>query len=141
MCGRSVSPDPSAIERAWHIGRHNSNPFIRRFNVQPTTTAPFLKRHAESGEWELITGRWGFIPHWWKESKPPKFAFNARLEEAASNPMWREPLRHSRCLIPAEGWYEWRERQRTDPATGEIEAYKQPHYIRRRDGSLFCFAG
>lgn len=141
MCGRYVSPGQAAIEGAWHVGRHNNNPFVRRFNVQPSTEIPILRLHAESRDLELATARWGLIPHWWKDAGPPKFTFSARLEEAASKPMWRHPLRHSRCLIPAEGWFEWRALQRPDPATGELKTFKQPHFIRRRDARLFCFAG
>ena len=50
-------------------------------------------------------------------------------------------MREGRCLIPAEGWYEWRVVEQTDPQTGEILRAKQPHYIRRNDGHLTCFAG
>ena len=141
MCGRYVSPGQAAIEREWHVGRHNNNPFERRFNVQPSTEVPILQLHPGSRELEMATARWGLIPHWWKESKPPKFAFNARLEEAAAKPMWRHPLRHARCLVPAEGWYEWQALERLDPVTGEIRTFKQPHFIRRRDARLLCFAG
>jgi putative SOS response-associated peptidase YedK len=81
------------------------------------------------------------VPHWWKEAKPPKVSFNARLEEAADKPMWRDALSRARCLIPAEGWYEWRALERVDPSTGEIVAAKQPYFIRRKDGALVCFAG
>lgn len=139
MCGRYVSPEQAAIERAWQIGRTNSNPFPRRYNVQPTTMVPLLVH--DTGVLTLSAARWGLIPHWWKQDKPPKFTFNARLEEAVSKPMWREPLRTGRCLLPAEGWYEWREVERTNPRTGEIVRAKQPHYIRRHDGQPFCFAG
>ncbi len=141
MCGRYVSPGQAAIEREWHVGRHNNNPFERRFNVQPSAEVPVLLLHAESRQLELATARWGLIPHWWKESKPPKFAFNARLEEAATKPMWRDSMRHARCLVPAEGWYEWRAIERPDPATGEIRTFKQPHFIRSRNARLVCFAG
>jgi len=50
-------------------------------------------------------------------------------------------MRQGRCLVPAEGWYEWRVVEQTDPQTGEIVRSKQPHYIRRSDGQLACFAG
>jgi len=141
MCGRYVSPEQAAIEREWHVGRGNSNPFRRRFNVQPSTDVPILRLHPRSRELELSLARWGLVPAWWKEAKPPKFTFNARLEEAATKSMWRQPLRNSRCLLPAEGWYEWRAIERVDPATGELKTFKQPHFIRRRDAGLFCFAG
>ncbi|MGB7542710.1 MAG: SOS response-associated peptidase, partial [Burkholderiales bacterium] len=141
MCGRYVSPDEAAIEREWHIGRHNSNPFKRRFNVQPTTYVPILCLDRESGQLELTLARWGLIPHWWKEAKPPRLTFNARSEEAATKPMWRGPIRHARCLMPAEGWYEWQEVAHVDEVTGEVKLLKQPHFIYRRDKKLLCFAG
>ena len=141
MCGRYVSPDEAAIERAWHVGRGNNEPFPRRYNVQPTTAVAILRRPPESAAMELARARWGLIPPWWKDAKPPKFSFNARLEEAASKPMWRHPLRHARCLVPAEGWYEWRAAERPDPQSGKPKVFKQPHYIRRKDARPFCFAG
>jgi putative SOS response-associated peptidase YedK len=139
MCGRYVSPEQAAIERAWKIGRLTGNPLARRFNVAPTDSVPLLA--LDHGVLTLGTARWGLIPRWWKEAKPPKLSFNARLEDAAGKPMWRDPMRVGRCLVPAEGWYEWRVIEQTDPQTGEIVQAKQPHYIRRRDGRLFCFAG
>ena len=139
MCGRYVSPEQAAIERAWRIGRATGNPLVRRFNVAPTDPVPLLVN--DRGVLTLGTARWGLIPHWWKEEKPPKLSFNARLEEAATKPMWRDPMRFGRCLVPAEGWYEWRATEETDPQTGEIVKAKQPHYIRRSDERLLCFAG
>ena len=139
MCGRYVSPERAAIERAWRIARITGRPLARRFNVAPTDPVPLLA--LEQGVLTLGRARWGLIPHWWKETKPPKLSFNARLEEAPAKPMWRDPMRFGRCLIPAEGWYEWRVIEQTDPQTGEIVQAKQPHYIRRQDGLLFCFAG
>ena len=139
MCGRYVSPEQAAIERAWRIGRVTGNPLVRRFNVAPTDPVPLLVN--DRGVLTLGTARWGLIPHWWKQEKPPKLSFNARIEEAVSKPMWRDPMRQGRCLIPAEGWYEWHVVEQTDPQTGEIVRSKQPHYIRRSDGHLASFAG
>ena len=142
MCGRFVSPEERALERAFELGRRdNPNPFARRFNVFPTDTIPFLRQPANSDKLELATGRWGMVPHWWKEAKPPKTSFNARLEEAADKPMWRDAFARSRCLIPAEGWYEWQAVERVDPSTGEIQKAKQPYFIRAKDAELFSFAG
>lgn len=141
MCGRYVHPDAAAVERAWHVGRDSSNPFGRRYNVLPTTSVPAIRIDAGSGELALATARWGFIPHWWKNERPPQSTINARSEEAAAKPMWRHAYRHARCLIPAEGWYEWRELERIDRATGEVQRYKQPYFMRRPDGAPFCFAG
>ena len=129
MCGRYVSPEQASIERAWQIRRSSGLDFVRRFNVQPTTDVPVLS--LEDGELALAAARWGLIPHWWKQDKPPTFTINARLEEAAGKPMWRDPMRRTRCLLPAEGWYEWQ----------ELAGGKQPHFIARTDRRPFCFAG
>lgn len=129
MCGRYVSPEQASIERAWKIDRASGTPFPRRFNVQPTSAVPVLLR--EDGARALRAARWGLIPHWWKQDKPPAFAINARLEEITGKPMWRDPIRHARCLVPAEGWYEWH----------ATPGGKQPTYITRRDRRPFCFAG
>ena len=142
MCGRFVSPEEAAIERAFHLGgKSRPNPFARRFNVFPTDTIAFLRLPSKARELELAAGRWGLVPHWWKEAKPPRLSHIARVEEASEKPMWRDAWARARCLIPAEGWYEWRAVERADPVTGEIRRAKQPHYIRRGDGKLLCFAG
>jgi putative SOS response-associated peptidase YedK len=129
MCGRYVSPEQASIERAWKIDRTSGNPFPRRFNVQPTTQVPVLR--LEDGALLLEPARWGLIPHWWKQDKPPAASINARLEEISGKPMWRDSIGRSRCLLPAEGWYEWE----------QTAGGKQPHYITRRDRRPFCFAG
>jgi putative SOS response-associated peptidase YedK len=139
MCGRYVTPQEAEMERYWRIDRRSPHPFSRRFNVAPTTTVPMLMH--EDGELTLHAARWGLVPHWWKQPKPPALTFNARSEEAASKPMWRHAYRNSRCLMPAEGWYEWNQGERVDPATGEILKVKQPHYIYRTGEPVFAFAG
>lgn len=127
MCGRYVSPDTADIERQWQLIRSSGTPFPTRFNVAPTLEVPFLV--LDDGGLALELGRWGLVPHWWKDAKPPRFSHNARLEEAAGKPLWRDAMRRSRCLVPALGWYEWR------------ESDKQPFYFFRRDGRLAAFAG
>jgi putative SOS response-associated peptidase YedK len=139
MCGRYVSPEEAEIERFWHIGRHNNNPFGRRFNVAPTTQVPLLR--AGEGGFELKMARWGLIPFWWKKPKPPGLAFNTRIEEAGTKPMWREVIKTSRCLVPAVGWYEWAAVEMTDPATGEIKKAKQPYFLHLPGNRLLAFAG
>ena len=141
MCGRYVHPDAAAIEREWHVGRDDGNPFARQFNVAPTAAVPMLHQRRGSDALVLSGARWGLIPFWWKQAAPPKFTINARAEEAADKPMWRHAWRHARCLIPAEGWYEWRALERVNRETGEVKTYKQPYYIHRADSHPFCFAG
>jgi len=143
MCGRFVSPDEAAVERAWHIGRRNwKTPFGKpRYNVAPTMRVIMLRRDAASPEIELAHARWGFVPYWLKEEKPPRGRFNAKYETAASNGLWREAFSRARCLLPALGWYEWREEMRLDKATGEVLKVNQPYYFARKDRRPFCFAG
>ena len=141
MCGRYVTPSQSEIERLWHLGRHNlPDPFERRFNVSPTSMVPMLMRN-DGGELELKLARWGLIPGWWKDTKPPRNTFNARSEEAAGKPMWRQPAASARCLIPALGWYEWQAVERVDASTGEVSSAKQPHFIHMPDGQAVALAG
>jgi putative SOS response-associated peptidase YedK len=141
VCGRYVAPETAAIERAWQIGRTSGNQLGIRYNVAPTMPIQILRGNPASGELELVDARWGLIPGWWKDAKPPTSSHNARSEEAAAKPMWRQSYARARCLVPAAGWYEWRAAERADPTTGELKPYKQPHYIRRADERLVCFGG
>jgi putative SOS response-associated peptidase YedK len=128
MCGRYVAPDTAAIERQWQLGRSDLPAFEQRFNVAPSADVPVLRRDKE-GRLALASARWGLVPHWWTQARPPRFNHNARLEEAAERPMWRDALRRWRCILPALGWYEWR------------ESDKQPFYLHRDDGRLAALAG
>jgi putative SOS response-associated peptidase YedK len=140
MCGRYVAPEEAAMERFWKIDRRNWNPLGRRFNVAPTTNVPIIRR-AEDGAYELCEARWGLIPNWWKKNKPPTLTFNARSEEAAVKPTWRHSYRHMRCLMPAQGWYEWNERESAAVGSGKGRATKQPYYIHCESSPVIAFAG
>ena len=140
MCGRYVTPTQAEMERYWALTNERTrNPLGQLFNVSPTATVPTLR--FQSGRLELVAARWGFIPVWWKAAKPPRNTFNARSEEAATKPMWRYPASKGRCLVPAMGWYEWKEVDRIDPATGEVTKAKQPYFIRLTDRGPIAFAG
>jgi len=139
MCGRYVSPEEAAIERYWHIGARDSNRWIRRsFNVAPTATVPIVLND-ENGAVEVIPARWGLIPTWWKDTRPPRLSFNARSEEAAVKPMWRQSYRSMRCLMPAQGWYEWNENEPTRDLSGR--KVHQPYYIHCSSEPVIAFAG
>ncbi|WP_277352234.1 SOS response-associated peptidase [Pseudomonas multiresinivorans] len=106
------------MERYWHIGRGNSGRWIdRAYNVAPTSQVPMVLLN-EAGEQEVVAARWGLIPFWWKKDKLPALTFNARSEEAATKPMWRDAIRHKRCLMPAAGWYEWNEKEPVKNSAG-----------------------
>jgi putative SOS response-associated peptidase YedK len=78
MCGRYVAPDTDAIERALHLGPSNGDPFPRRFNVAPTMPVQIIYRDRQFSEPRLGEARWGLVPGWWKQPKPPSHCFNAR---------------------------------------------------------------
>jgi putative SOS response-associated peptidase YedK len=101
-----------------------------RYNICPTTTVDVVV--STDGKQSLVPMRWGLVPAWW--SKPLKelrlATFNARAETIATKPMFRSAFKSKRCLMPASGYYEWR-----DTPDG-----KQPYYFTRRDGQPITFA-
>ena len=86
----------------------------------------------DQGQRHFALVRWGFIPSWVKEVKPGKPLINARGETVAGKPSFRNAMKRRRCLIPADGFYEWQ---------GDVPGKKQPYFIHRPDGGLFAFAG
>jgi putative SOS response-associated peptidase YedK len=98
--------------------------------LAPTDRVPIVVQQP-GGPPQLVQARWGFIPHWWSKPELPRLAFNARSEEAAAKPMWRDALRAARCLIPATTWFEWQHRH----------GAKLPHALTPDDGRGFMFAG
>lgn len=138
MCGRYVSPDEAAMERYWHIGARNSGRWIQRiYNVAPSMTVPIVLNN-DDGSPEVVPARWGLIPGWWKKPSLPTLTFNARSEEAAVKPMWRHSYRSQRCLMPAQGWYEWNAKEQACSPSGR--KVKQPYYIHSLDDSMLAFA-
>jgi|SRR6185503_6661090 len=138
MCDRYVSPDSETIERAWNLGQPAAATFERRYNVMPGAQVPVLR--GEHGALFLMHARWGFIPRWWTQKKPPGNCYTARAEDAATKPMWRDAYRTERCLVPADGWYGWSGVERVDAKTGEVRSHRQPHFVFRPEGPV-CFAG
>ncbi|MEO8039152.1 MAG: SOS response-associated peptidase [Betaproteobacteria bacterium] len=139
MCGRYVPPDEAAMERFWRIDRRNWAGWPGpRFNVAPTTIVPIIVE-AQDGAYELAGARWGLIPSWWNKDVPPALTFNARSEEAARKPTWRNSIRATRCLMPARGWFEWNEHE---PARSESgRKVNQPYFIHSPDAEVIAFAG
>jgi len=136
MCGRFVSREQAAIEREYNI--RVRQPFERVYNAAPTMELPVLRvagteagAATGGGGLEAVAMRWGLVPAWWSQPAPPTSTINARSEEAAAKPMWRQAVRSMRALVPALGWYEWQAR----------EGGKQPYFIHAAGMSGFCFAG
>ncbi len=128
MCGRYVSKIDADVERHFNFTKV---PFhFSSYNVAPGRDVPVV-RQGESGERELVLMRWGLIPHWAKEERIGYKMINARAETVASKPAYRQPFKRSRCLIPANGFYEW---QKTGSG-------KMPYYIHGEDDTILGFAG
>jgi putative SOS response-associated peptidase YedK len=129
MCSRyAMTSPPDAIKALF--GHHNTTSFPPRYNIAPTQPVLIVRfDHAKRREIELV--RWGLIPSWVKE--PGKYAplVNARAETAVDKPSFRGPLRHRRCLVPADCYYEW---------AGKAGS-KRPYLIRPKAGGPFALAG
>lgn len=139
MCGRYVTPDEAALERFWTLDRRHWNPLRGSFNAAPTSIVPIVRRAAD-GASDLLPARWGLVPHWWSKAKLPTLTFNARSEEVADKPMWRDSYRRMRCLMPARGWYEWQARAPA-PGAGKRRSPKQPYYVYSDASPVIAFAG
>jgi putative SOS response-associated peptidase YedK len=108
-----------------------------RPRLAPTDRVPIVVQQP-GGPPQVIEARWGFIPYWWSKPVAPKLCFNARSEEAATKPMWRDALRRSRCLIPATSWTEWQHARAPAPGKAGV---KIPHRLQPHEGRGFMFAG
>jgi putative SOS response-associated peptidase YedK len=130
MCGRFVSHVDAALEREFQLGRSDWQPDWANYNVSPSQTIPAVRLQGEQPEGVLL--RWGLVPFWCK-GEPPKFStINARVETLAKAASYRAPWRRQqRCLIPADGYYEWRQEG----------GKKQPYYFRLAGGESFAFCG
>lgn len=135
MCGRYVTPSQAAIERYYHLGRGQDNPFPERHNVtpqqgNPTAYVPVI-RHGADGRPELVTLQWWLLPYWSKEPRIKFSTFNARTDKVASAASYRVPFRKRRCLIPALGWFEWQQ-----TPDGKVK-----WWLHKQDRGLVSFAG
>lgn len=131
MCGRfTLSATTQVLARQFQLTV--PIPLEPRFNIAPTQQVPVVRMAPEKAQRELALLRWGLVPSWAKDLRLGARLINARAETVGEKPAFRASFRRRRCLVPADGFYEW---QPVDPKQ------KQPHYIRRRDGGLFAFAG
>lgn len=110
-----------------------------RYNAAPTQDLPVV-RLSESGARELAVMRWGLVPAWAKEIGIGARMINARSEEAAGKPAFRGAYKRRRCLVPADGFYEWREQPKAGKGP-KSKASRQPYYISMADGGPMTFAG
>lgn len=128
MCGRYVIiSDPEAMRRLF--GYLEQPNFPPRYNIAPTQPVPIV--HQEHGSRHLLLVRWGLIPSWVKDPKQFSLLINARLEGINAKPAFRAAMRRRRCLMPADGFYEWKKE-------GPV---RRPYFVCARDRQPLAFAG
>jgi putative SOS response-associated peptidase YedK len=128
MCGRFViTSPPEAVRQVF--GYLEQPNFPPRHNIAPTQPIPVVI--VENGVRHFRLMRWGLLPAWVKDSRKFTLLINARAETVDEKPAFKNAMKRRRCLIPADGYYEW---QASDQR-------KRPHFIRRRDGQPIGLAG
>ncbi|WP_434288380.1 SOS response-associated peptidase [Celeribacter sp. SCSIO 80788] len=135
MCGRfALSMTGDALAQLFEAAPANDLPPLPNYNICPTTQIHVVYRESDeaTGQRRLVPMRWGFIPRWYKSPSDGPLLINARAETLAEKPAFREACRMRRCLIPADGFYEW-----FRPEGGE----KLPWYIQPAGQGPMVFAG
>lgn len=132
MCGRYAAARDAVEVAGWFEVEHlPATDLAPRFNVTPTSEAYIVVD--DDGVRALQIARWGLIPSWSKDASRASRMINARSETVAEKPAFRSAFRRRRCLVPADGYYEWQTLGDNGP--------KQPFYIHSSDGSQLAFAG
>ncbi|MBD2446431.1 SOS response-associated peptidase [Nostoc sp. FACHB-152] len=130
MCGRFTLNQPTALlEKVFHIQQIPD--LAAQYNIAPTQIVPTVLQNPTSKQYEFQQLRWGLIPSWAKDAKMGVKLINARAETVAEKPAFRSAFKRRRCLVIADGFYEWQKQQ----------GKKQPFYFRLQDGQPFGFAG
>ncbi|MDY7095550.1 MAG: SOS response-associated peptidase [Acidobacteriota bacterium] len=130
MCGRYTLTAPSeVIAEVFDVAEVTAE-LSPRYNIAPTQETAIVGLNHE-GKRTLGTMRWGLIPHWAKDPSIGNRLINARSETAAEKPSFRSSFKKRRCLVPADGFYEWK----------KLDGRKQPYYLRLKEHRPFAFAG
>lgn len=130
MCGRFTRKE-NFKPLAKILGLQNLPAFPPRYNIAPSQLIACIRANPESQENECVQLKWGLVPSWAKDSSIGQKMINARAETVAEKPTFRQAFKRQRCLILADGFYEWRRE-------GKV---KQPYYIHFSDNRTFAFAG
>ena len=131
MCGRYRLSRRKQLVEEYFGSESDERDWEPRYNIAPTQSVPVIRQNSENPARELSLMRWSLIPSWAKDSSGAASMINARSETASTKPAFADALKHRRCLIPADGFYEWK-------PTGKS---KQPYCFEVNDGALFAFAG
>ena len=129
MCGRYTVSNPDDILAELASGGDGST-LAARYNVAPRQIAPVVVA-GEDGSRQVVSMRWGLIPNWTKDPDNSLPVINARAETVAEKALFRESLRRRRCVVAADGFYEWQ----------RLARGKQPFLLRLEGGAPFGFAG
>ena len=138
MCGRYYTKrQKQEIAERMRAKKVFDEPFLPNFNIAPTTFQPILRNDRASDERELVLARWGLVPFFAKSLADFKgfSTFNARCEGIATAPTWRAPFKSRRCIVPADGFYEWK------ALDDSKKPKKKPYAITLKNGEPFAFAG
>jgi len=130
MCGRYSLATP-AQQVAEHFGLAEVPQLSRRYNIAPTHSVATVRRPIDASAPMLEFRRWGLIPSWAKDPGIGARMINARVETAAEKPAFRAAFRRRRCLVPADGFYEWKPHPKR----------RRPHYLQLAAGGLIGLAG
>lgn len=133
MCGRFTLRAPASVI-AEQFALYEVEPFSPRFNIAPTQPVAVVRAGRASAKQtnrDLAWLRWGLVPRWAKDLSIGNRMINARAESVMDKPAYRSAYRERRCLIVADGFYEWKKEGRA----------KQPYFLRLRDERPFAFAG
>src|SRR6201993_311143 len=131
MCGRyRLSRRKQIIEEHFDTADWQDD-WSPRYNIAPTQPVPVIRQHPKEPVRRLSLMRWGLIPSWAKDTSGAARSINARSETAHTLPAFRDAMKLRRCLVPADGFYEWQRRG----------SAKQPFCFEVGDGGLFAFAG
>jgi putative SOS response-associated peptidase YedK len=139
VCGRYAITLPPEAVRAYFAFSENPN-FPPRYNIAPTQPVPVVVAHPQSGGVvrHFVLMRWGFLPGFVKDPKDFPLIINARAESISEKPSFRAALKRRRCLVIADGFYEWR--RESSASAGRAPA-KRPYLVRRASGEPMGFAG
>ena len=130
MCGRYTLKTP--VERlAEKFQFPEIIPLKPRYNIAPSQSVAVVRRFPDDRDRKLAMLRWGLLPLWVKDLSKVQQPINAKAETAAEKPMFRDAFKRRRCLVPADGFYEWKQNG----------GHKQPVYIHMKDGEPFAIAG
>jgi putative SOS response-associated peptidase YedK len=131
MCGRYRLSRRKQIVEDYFDSVPGEQEWSPRYNIAPTQSIPVIRQSPREPVRELSLMRWGLIPSWAKDGSVAASMINARSETAGTKPAFRDALKSRRCLIPADGFYEWKRDGKT----------KQPYCFEVNDGELFALAG